>query len=391
MSTISIPCCLQLLLLLVWSLRACSQATPPQVQAALSAVEAVNTADSAGFARVTAPRPFVFPADHGPHPQYQTEWWYYTGNLRSTTGEYYGYQFTIFRRALTPTPPERTSAWGTQNIYMAHLAVSDVANQQFYAYERFSRDAAGLAGATGDPFRIFLEDWSVEGSGPEGMRMRLHAAEAEIALDLVLESLKPPVLQGDQGLSQKGTQAGNASYYYSLTRMQTTGTLSIAGEVHTVHGLSWMDHEFGTSALEGDAIGWDWFSIQLDDGRDLMYAEVRGATGPQYAFGSLVAADGTARTLAADEVVLTVLDRWRSPRSQALYPARWRLTLPDEGLTLELIPRLADQELPLTIVYWEGSVHVSGTQNGQPVQGHGYVELTGYAEAAPEGYPRQVR
>jgi predicted secreted hydrolase len=375
----------RILLLLLIVLAGCGGAAQPEIRASLDVIDAVNAGDAAGFARATAPRPFVFPADHGPHPTYRTEWWYYTGNLTSATGRHFGFQFTIFRQALSPEPVQRASDWATHTMYLGHLALTDVVGEQFYAYDRLSRGAAGLAGATGDPFRVFLEDWSVTGSGPEGMQMHLRAAEGEIALDLTLASSKPPVLQGEQGLSRKGSAVGNASFYYSLTRMATSGTIRVAGQSYTVQGLSWMDHEFGTSALDDDAVGWDWFAVQLDSGWDLMFARIRqadGSTSP-FSHGSLIAPDGTTRHLDADDLQIEALDTWRSPHSGATYPARWRLTLPEAELSLELVPYLADQELPTNIIYWEGAVQISGTQGGQPVQGSGYVELTGYVTAQP--------
>lgn len=370
-----------LITLIAALLTACAAPAQPEIRAALGAVEAVNSAADAGFARVTAPRPFVFPADHGPHPEYAIEWWYYTGNLRAADGRRFGFQLTFFRRGLTPEPAERASEWGASAIYMGHFAVSDIDGGQFYAYDRFSRDAAGLAGASGAPFRVFLEDWSAEGSGPEGMTMRLRAAEGAVAIDLTAESTKPPALQGDRGYSQKGAQPGNASYYYSLTRMATSGTITVGGEPFAVEGLSWMDHEFGTSALEGDAIGWDWFSLQLDDGHDLMYAQLRTPTGVSYQFGSLVAPDGSTTILDPAAVSVEVLDTWESPRSGATYPARWRLRTAEIGLDLEIRPHLAHQELPVSVVYWEGAVGATGSLGGRSVGGNGYVELTGYAEA----------
>jgi predicted secreted hydrolase len=370
------------LLLVCFGLSGCAQVTQPPIRAALGAVEAVNADGAEGFARVLAPQPFVFPQDHGPHPAYQTEWWYYTGNVQAADGRHFGYQFTFFRRGLAPVAPERASQWGASSIYMAHLAIADVAAERFYAFERFSRDAAGLAGASGEPFRVFLEDWFVEGSGPEGMTMRLVAETDEVALDLIATSEKPPALQGDQGFSQKGVTAGNASYYYSLTRMATQGRLRIGETTYAVNGWSWMDHEWGTSALEGDAEGWDWFSIQLDDYRELMWAQVRTPTGVSYSFGSIMLADGTLYTLDPADVSLTVQATWRSPRSGAIYPAEWELRVASHDLQLTITPRLADQELAVTIVYWEGSVAVSGTAGGEPISGSGYVELTGYAEGS---------
>lgn len=361
------------------ALSACTTPAPP-LGARLSAVEALQAAPGEGFARALTPRAFTFPADHGPHPDYQIEWWYYTGNLATQDGRHFGFQLTFFRTALTPHPTTRASLWGANTIYMAHFALSDVANTTFAAYERFSRDGAGLAGAQSAPFRVALDNWVAEGSGPADMTMHLHALEGSLALDLTLDSLKPPVLQGDRGLSQKGPTPGNASYYYSLTRMATNGTIQIQDQRFTVTGLSWMDHEWSTSALEAGAVGWDWFSIQLADGRDLMYAQVRNPSGASYGLGTLVALDGTTRTLAANAVTLEVLDTWQSPQSQTRYPARWRLTIPSEELTLELIPVMANQELPVAVVYWEGAVRITGTARGAPIVGNGYVELTGYAK-----------
>jgi predicted secreted hydrolase len=350
-------------------------------RARLSAVQAASGSNRAGFAQVTAPRPFVFPRDHGSHPEYATEWWYYTGNLDAEDGRHFGFQLTFFRSALVSETLERASDWAATNIYMAHFTVTDVAGGQFRAFDRFSRGAAGLAGATGAPYRVWLDNWSAEGSGPEGMAMRLRAAQDDAAIDLALTSARAPMLQGDRGLSQKGTTPGNASYYYSLTRMATQGTIEIGGQRYAVHGLSWMDHEFGTSALEQGAAGWDWFGLQLGDGRDLAYARIRNADGSaDLALGGLFAADGSKHDLAADEITLEVLGTWRSPRSGVEYPSSWRLRAPSVGIDLRITPWLADQELPLAVLYWEGAVKVLGTVDGRSSVGNGYVELTGYAE-----------
>ncbi len=367
-----------LLPLLVALLLAGCAAPQPEVRASIDAVAALS-GSAEGFERALAPRPLSFPRDHGPHPAFQTEWWYYTGNL-DAGGRHFGFQLTFFRSGLTPAPAERQSAWGADSIYMAHLALSDVEAGRFYAYERFSRGAAGLAGASGEPFRVFLEDWSVAGEGPEGMTMRLKAAEGDVAIDLTLASTKPVVLQGDRGLSQKGPEAGNASYYYSLTRMATTGAVTVAGERHPVAGLAWMDHEWGSGFLARDAAGWDWVSVQLDDGHDLMVAQVRREAGAPVSFGVLVSPDGASTLLEPAAIGLAPLATWRSPRSGASYPSGWRLSSPDGGFELELQPYLKDQELPLSIIYWEGAVSAVGTLDGRNVRGDGYVELTGYGQ-----------
>ncbi len=354
---------------------------PPPVAGQLSVVQAVNS-DAGGFTRASTPRTFQFPVDHGPHPGYQTEWWYYTGNLNSADGRHWGYQLTFFRRGLIAQPLPRASDWGTTNLYMAHFALTDVTGKQFYAFDRFSRDGAGLAGAQGDPFRVWLESWSASGSGTT---MQLQAKQDAVAIDLQLQSTKPPVLQGNKGLSQKSAGAGNASYYYSLTRMATSGTITVANTPVQVTGLSWMDREWSTSVLGADAVGWDWFALQLSDGREIMYYQLRLRNGgiEPFSSGTLIGTDGTLQAIKRDDVVIDVLDHWHSAHSGATYPSGWHLRLAKAGIDLQVKPYLQNQELPLTVVYWEGASHISGTSNGQAISGNGYVELTGYGEQRP--------
>lgn len=349
--------------------------------ARLSVGRLLGGGDTEGYARAFAPRPFVFPADHGPHPEYRQEWWYFTGNLATPEGRRFGFQLTFFRTALTPAPAERASAWAADQAYMAHFTLSDIEAGRFHAFERFSRAALGLAGASAQPFRVWLEDWSAQGTGDDAaLPMRLRAAQDGVAIDLILDSLKPPVLQGDRGLSQKGPAPGNASYYYSLTRMPTRGTVRIGSESFQVEGSSWMDREWSTSALSGDQVGWDWFALQLSDGRELMYYQLRRRDGSADPFSSgvLVQADGAGRRLAPQEVELGVAGHWQSPRTGVRYPSRWTIHIPAEELELEVVPRLAGQELDLAVRYWEGAVQARGTARGRPVTGQGYVELTGY-------------
>jgi predicted secreted hydrolase len=256
-----------------------------------------------------------------------------------------------------------------------------VGGSSHQAYERLSRGAAGLAGAEAAPFQVWLEDWSVE--EVEAGIYRLTAEQDGIGLDLRLVDRKGPVLQGDRGYSQKGPEPGNASYYYSLTRLESSGTIQVSGAEYAVEGLSWMDHEFSTSALSAGQVGWDWFSIQLDDGCELMLFELRRADGSidPYSSGTFVAPDGSTTHLAEGDFTLTVERTWHSPHSGAEYPAGWAINMPALGLALRVEPYLADQELNVSYTYWEGAVGVSGERDGQPVAGTGYVELTGYAES----------
>lgn len=358
---------------------------PPPAPAEDGAVDLLGAADVAGYEQALAPRPFVFPQDHGPHPGFRQEWWYYTGNLAAADGRRYGYQLTFFRFALAPPPAvPRDSAWGADQIYLAHFALTDVAGRRFYQAERSSRAALGLAGAEAAPFRVWLEDWSAAGTGGAALPMRLRADMAEAAIELVLESAKPVVLQGDAGLSQKGAAPGNASYYYSYTRMPTRGTLRVGAERIEVTGTSWMDREWSTSALDPDQAGWDWFSLQLDSGEELMFYQLRRRDSgiDPHSGGVWVDAAGAARPLRRDEVAIEVLDHWQSPDTGARYPSRWRLRVPALRLELELRPRLAGQEIRQRFRYWEGAVAASGRRDDTAVGGSGYVELVGYGAAA---------
>ncbi|MEZ4767487.1 MAG: lipocalin-like domain-containing protein [Caldilineales bacterium] len=359
---------------------AVSQRRQPDV-AASGVLGSAVVQDTTGFARATGPQPLNFPADYGPHPDYQTEWWYYTGNLDDADGRHFGYQFTIFRRAALPADQraDRASDWTADQIYMGHFALTDVAGQGYQAFERFARGGAGLAGAQADPYRVWLEDWQVEQISP-GVT-RLQAAAGDVALDLTLTDLKGPVLHGDKGYSQKGPDPGNASYYYSLTRLLSDGTVTVGDRSFPVQGLSWQDHEYSTSALAPDQVGWDWFALQLDDGSELKVFHIRKADGSvdPFSAGSFIAPDGTLTPLSRDDFTITVHDTWRSPHSGAEYPARWTVTVPSQELQLEIEPYLADQELNVSYSYWEGAVNFTGERNGSPVSGDGYVEMTGYA------------
>ena len=324
---------------------------------------------------------FAFPRDHGSHPDFRIEWWYYTGNLDTTDGRRFGYQVTFFRVGVdrTPTNP---SKWAVRDLFITHLAVSDVGGQRYLSDERLSRGGPGLAGAESDRYRVWNEDWTA-GLDDRGRHV-IAARGARVGLALTLDEGKRPAINGRGGISQKGAQAGNASHYYSLTRMPTRGTVSIDGKAFEVTGTSWMDHEFGTSFLEAGQQGWDWLSMQLDDGRELMLYQLRRADGSRdpHSSGTLVGRDGRTRHLSAADFTLTPAGRTFTSRSGAVYPVAWRVAIPSENVTLEVTTPLLDQELTSDrssgITYWEGLIDVAGRANGAAVRGRGYLEMTGY-------------
>jgi predicted secreted hydrolase len=336
--------------------------------------------DTTGFAHVDGPIPLSFPADHGAHPSYQTEWWYYTGNLATAQGRRFGYQLTFFRRALSPLDnlQERQSDWAASQAYLAHFALTDVGGQNFHSQARLSRGAAGLAGVQADPLRVWIENWFASMSNDSTHHIFADGEGRKI--DLVLDDMKGPVLQGDRGYSRKGPQAGNASIYYSLTRMESSGTVQVDGVSYDVTGLSWMDREFSTSALAPNQVGWDWFSLQLDNNVELMFYNMRlddGTIDPM-SNGTVIDRDGKTQLLDLTEFQITSTGTWKSPHSGAVYPSGWHIAVPSQDISLDIEPLLADQELNVSLTYWEGAVKISGRHNGQVVSGFGYVELTGY-------------
>ncbi|MBA2491914.1 MAG: carotenoid 1,2-hydratase [Gammaproteobacteria bacterium] len=336
--------------------------------------------DSAGYAQADRARRFRFPADFGAHPDFRQEWWYFTGNLQAADGRRFGYELTLFRIALSPNQTPGRSAWRTDQLYTAHLALTDRQEHRFECYERFSRGAMGLAGARTAPFRVWLEDWRVAARPGGGFPWRLEANAGNWRLALALSPQKPLVLQGNRGLDRKSAK-GHASYYYSFTRLSTVGTLTLDGEIIDLNGLSWLDREWSSGSLADDQQGWDWFALQLNDGADIMFyrlRDTRDATDPNSG-GVWVDALGNSVTLVASDVRIETLAHWSSPRG-GRYPARWRLTIPACDCRLIVTPIMADQELDVLVRYWEGAVDVTGLCGTDRVSGMGYVELTGYAE-----------
>jgi predicted secreted hydrolase len=328
-------------------------------------------------------RQISLPADHYSHPNFKIEWWYYTGHLKTESGKRYGYQVTFFRFGLRDRQSEiKEKAPLFTDLYMAHFALSDLAHKKFLFRERINRGYGERAGAATDRYLVWNEDWKVEGNDKN------HAIQVNdrgTELRLRLTSLKRTVLHGDNGLSQKGEGEGRASYYYSLTRMKTEGEITVSGKTEKVTGMSWMDHEFGSNQLQEDQIGWDWLSLQLDNESEIMLYLIRhkdGSADP-YSSGTLVGPDGTTKHLALKDFQVGVLERWKSPKSGATYPMRWKVTIPSEQIDLDIVPEFPDQELitnrSTRVTYWEGAARITGTMRNKPIAGEGYVEMTGYA------------
>jgi predicted secreted hydrolase len=333
-----------------------------------------------------APYTFEFPRDHASHPDFRTEWWYYTGHLADGARRW-GFELTFFRVALDPARRSSPSAWAPHTIHIVHAALTDERAGRFEYDERVARPALGRSGADTARYHVWVAGDSAS-LGPDALTHVLRATRPGFALALDLTPLKPAIVHGSNGVSRKSAGVGHTSHYYSLTRMKTKGTLTVRGRRHQVTGLAWMDHEFGSGVLAPSQVGWDWFSLQLDDGRELMLYRLRLADGSTEPFssGTLVDANGSSRHLTLAELEIESRGKWSSPATKAVYPSGWNVRVPSEGLDLVVLPTVPDQELEaeLTgVAYWEGSVRVTGRARGRAVTGLGYVELTGYAGRVP--------
>lgn len=325
---------------------------------------------------------FAFPRDHASHPDFKTEWWYYSGHLQTEDGQRFGYQLTFFRVGVDPAlRGDSRSRWAVRDLHLAHFALSDLTHRRFQYWERRSRGALDSAGALTKEFKVWNGLW--EASGDEKVH-HLTASVEGYAIDLTLTLTKPPAIHGSHGVSQKAAGPGRASHYYSLTRMTTDGTLTVAGKRQTVTGSSWMDHEFGSNQLTASQVGWDWFAIQLEDGVELMLYQLRltdGRSDP-HSSGSLIQPDGQVEHLPLSAFELTPQEIWQSPKSGGRYPIRWRIRVPSRRLDLSVRAAFPDQELDTRgstlVTYWEGSVAISGTADGRSIAGQGYLEMTGY-------------
>ena len=323
---------------------------------------------------------FEFPRDHFDHPDFRTEWWYYTGNLRAADGRRFGFELTFFRQAVSREPA--ASPWTVRDVYLAHFAVSDIDGRAFHHDERMNRAGPGLAGASARAGRIWNGNWQVRW---EGDAQVLEATGEGFSIRLGLNPTKGPVIHGRDGVSQKAAGPGRGSHYVSFTRLKASGVVELEGTRHAVSGLAWMDHEFFTHQLEPEQTGWDWFSLQLDDGSELMLFQLRrkdGAVDP-FSAGTYVDLEGRSRHLAMSDFALEPGSRrWRSPSTGGAYPVTWRISVRPLGITLEVSTPLEQQEIvsrtDIAPSYWEGAIEVTGRRAGRPIGGVGYLEMTGY-------------
>jgi predicted secreted hydrolase len=374
------------ILAVTWILSGCSGSEPDRSAASIDVARLLGGAAPGGdFSAATEPGAIMLPRDHAAHPDFRAEWWYVTGNLQSEDDRWFGFQLTFFRFAVSPLMPTKTlaanqSAWRSNQVYMAHLAVTDVESGTHDFSERLSRGALGLAGAAADPLRIWLDDWQI-GGGSDFFPIAVSAEspDGDFGLELELARGKPVVFQGNDGLSAKGPEPGNASYYYSYTRLPASGFLKSGGKRYPVAGNAWIDREWSTSALGDDRVGWHWLSVQLDDGRDLMLYVIRqtdGSAAPESA-GTLVYPDGSYSRLRAGDFSMTAQRSWVSPASGAQYPLGWHVRVGAHDIELDVEALVDDQEQLGMVRYWEGAIAVRPPGTSEPT-GRGYLELTGY-------------
>jgi predicted secreted hydrolase len=331
---------------------------------------------------------YEFPRDHFNHPEFQTEWWYTTGNLIASDGRHYGFELTFFRQGMDRDPGKK-EPWDVQDLYLAHLALTDLDGGKFYHEERTNRAGPGLAGIDDKHKRIWNGNWEIRWNGEEET---LNVVDEKFSLSFSLHSDKPPVIHGENGVSQKAAGAGHASHYISFTRLNTNGTIALAGKSIEVRGTSWMDHEFFTHSMETEQVGWDWLSAQLEDNTELMLYQFRrkdGSTDP-FSSGTYVDAQGKSVHLtAADFRLGPTGETWASGVTGAKYPVAWSMEIPKLGLKLAATTRLKSQELAggskLAPSYWEGAIAIEGMRGGAGVRGVGYLEMTGYARPMEMG------
>lgn len=349
--------------------------------ACLIALLAVSICARAQYKQALPGYQYQFPRDHFDHPEYRTEWWYYTGNLKTADGRRFGYELTFFRQGVDRKPLQNAD-WGVQDLYLAHFALSDITGQKFRYTERVNRAGPGIAGVSEQAGRIWNGNWQVQWNhGTQELR----AIADGFRVQLSLTSQKPPIIHGENGVSQKGSGAGHASHYISLTRLISDGMIEADGNSYQVQGTSWMDHEFSTDSLAKNEVGWDWLSIQLIDNTELMLYRLRHSDGTAdpYSSGTYIDAEGHSSFLSVRDFTMQPEgELWKSANSPATYPTSWRVIIRSLGIGLQVTTPMPSQELAgktrLSPGYWEGAIDVRGSRSGSAVTGVGYLEMTGY-------------
>jgi predicted secreted hydrolase len=329
---------------------------------------------------------YEFPRDHFNHADFQTEWWYYTGNLHTGGGQRFGFELTFFRQGVDRGAAP-SSVWDVRDIWMAHLALSDIEGRRFFHTERLNRAGAGLAGADLEQLRVWNGNWRAQWVGQS--TQELDAVADSFSFKLSARSEKAPVVHGKNGVSQKADGEGRASHYISLTRLITTGVIELNGARYEVEGLSWMDHEFFTHQIDSNQAGWDWFSLQLTDESEIMLFRLRrkdGSADP-YSAGTYIDPHGATRFLAATDFSLVPGKIWPSPSTHAQYPVEWSIRIPSLGVDAAVATRLPQQEITsnnsVVPPYWEGAIDAIGTKQGNSLIASGYLEMTGYTGKPP--------
>ena len=333
---------------------------------------------------------YEFPRDHFSHPDYRTEWWYYTGNLRTKDGHRFGFELTFFRQGISRDPSP--SPWYIHDLYMAHLALSDIGDGRYYASERINRAGPGLAGANASAETVWNGNWEAR-IAPDAHQLR--GIGEDFSFDLSLVPAKRPVIHGVDGVSQKAEGEGHASHYVSFTRMQARGRIELQGTSYSVEGDAWMDHEFFSDSMAGDEAGWDWLSLQLDDHSELMLYRLRHRDGSvdRYSSGTYVDAHGGVEHLRLQDFTMSEGGvRWKSRETGGVYPLAWSVTVPSLKLVLQVSTPLERQEFVSHVgpSYWEGAVDLKGRRGNDAVQGSGYLEMTGYEGKAQTSAASQM-
>jgi predicted secreted hydrolase len=335
-----------------------------------------------GYAKADKSRKFKFPEDYGSNNDYKLEWWYFTGNLNSKEGNKFGYQFTIFRNALSPDSNKIQSGFSSNQLYFAHFTISDISNNQFYYDEQYARGIKGVGSASYNPLEIRVNDWTIKGNYNQDYSKPdffLNAVSSfGNSIDLRLIPFKDVVLHGDSGLSKKSNEPANASYYYSITRLLTKGKIKVNDKDYEVDGLSWFDREWSSGSLSKNQVGWDWFSIQLSDGTDIMFFKLRDKSGnTDFAKGTIIYPFSGSKNLGSEDVKIRTINYFKT-KDGVKYPSEWELEIPNESIKLKIKTQIPDQELKLAVRYYEGSINISGSYKNNPISGNGYIEMTGY-------------